>query len=108
MFVGFDQLLPIMFAGAAFDAALIIPARRFAEFDAATFAHLSPKIVLSPLFMARFDVMDFAHKLCELNFTGRYHAVVSALPDTAMVRREVNASFPDIVFDVVELDRLNR
>ena len=50
---------------------------------------LCPTVVISPALSKRFDCIDLAQKLANLNYTGRYRAVSHELPNPGMVEREI-------------------
>ncbi len=71
------------------------------DLNAETFARLQPDVVLSPLVAGGFDCFDVAMALSHIGFGGAYRAVVSFVPDPALVKREVTACCPGLDFDIV-------
>ena len=67
-----------------------------------------PSLVLSPLLARRFDCVDVAQMLHQIDFAGMMRAVGDDLPDPDIVRREVRALCPRLDFDLINLDRLRR
>ena len=74
--------------------------------DLVFFKQLAPRLILTPLLSSGFDALDFAQKLQQLGFKGRYRALVSHLPHETVIVREVNAAAPAINFGVTELSGL--
>lgn len=66
------------------------------------FALAKAMVVLSPVFGAFFDAVDLAERLHGYGYTGRYIAVVSNLPNAAVIMDEVGLVAPDLSFDIVE------
>jgi hypothetical protein len=58
-------------------------------------------IVLSPMVGDTFDCLDVAVHLHASGFRGRLHVMAPALPDPAILRREVASICPGIEVDVV-------
>lgn len=64
-------------------------------------------LVLSPMVGDTFDCLDVAVQLHAQGFRGRLHVVAPALPDPAILRREVASICPGIHVDVVIQDDSN-
>ena len=64
----------------------------------------APDLVLSALMGDDYDVIDLALRLALLDFTGRYRALTSGLPNPRVVLAEVHQVAPDIDFDLFDLD----
>lgn len=78
-----------------------VRAVRFDEFGARMLAELAPSSVLAPLFSARFDCVDVANCLARAAYPGRFCVIAEALPDKAMVERELTRQFPALDLHVV-------
>lgn len=63
-------------------------------------------LILTPLIAKKFDALEMAKRLSDLGYTGQYKAVVSSLPDCAMVIREIKGLNPHLDFDIVQLGAL--
>jgi hypothetical protein len=75
----------------------------FVEIDALNAALLfdiRPEVILSPMIMDQFDAIDLAKKLATLDFKGRYRAVTEAIPNTAIVLKEIRTAVPKLDFDL--------
>ena len=84
-----------------------LPGFHFAAFDDVTAALLrvtAPDLVLSALMGDDYDVIDLALRLALLDFTGRYRALTSGLPNPRVVLAEVHQVAPGIDFDLFDLD----
>lgn len=68
---------------------------------AGTLAILRPDVVLTPLVGAGFDCLDVALALCEAGYAGQLRAVVSFVPNPALVRREIAGACPGLDFDLI-------
>lgn len=64
---------------------------------------LRPEVVMSPLVVREFDVIDIARRLVEIGFAGRYRAVVQKIPDISLIAADVRAVAPALDFDVIDL-----
>jgi hypothetical protein len=64
----------------------------------------APALILSLLVTPEFDALDLARMLSENGYRGRYLALVDALPNPNLIRREVAAQSPGVNFDVIILD----
>ncbi|MCU0907893.1 MAG: hypothetical protein MUF73_10690 [Rhodobacteraceae bacterium] len=75
-------------------------------YDEFVIDHEAPQadIVLSPMVGDTFDCLDVAVHLHESGFRGRLHVMAPALPDPAILRREVASLCPGIRVDVVIRD----
>lgn len=79
----------------------------FAEFHEVTddlLAHLSPRLILSPLLARTFDCVDLAQRLGYLGYLGPYRAIDIGLPDPGLIVREVRSLVPGLDFAVVPFD----
>lgn len=74
---------------------------RVLNMDGHEFRSFKPRQIFSPLISGRFDALDLAAKLNGFNFKGRYRAVVSTLPNSALVCREIGLAYPGVDFDIV-------
>ena len=74
------------------------------EIDWSLLARLAPELILSPLILVRFDVIDLAGRLAALDFRGRYRAVCPLLPRPQVVRDEVRREAPRLDFDLWMFD----
>jgi hypothetical protein len=57
--------------------------------------------VVSPLVAEQFDAMDLAHQLSIGGYRGRYVVVTPALPDPAIIRREIAQICPGLEVDLI-------
>jgi hypothetical protein len=71
------------------------------DISAPTIAALKPDVVLTPLFGPGFDCLDVAHALLAAGYRGQLRAVVSYVPNPALVRREIAACCPGLDFDLI-------
>lgn len=69
---------------------------RWAHLSAALLAQVQPAAVAAPLFGPGFDAVDLAARLQALGYRGAFWVLVPALPDPAMVRREIAAAGADL------------
>ena len=79
---------------------------RFVEFHEVTgllLAETTPQLVLSPLLTRRFDCVDLAQRLAQLNYRGAYRAIDTGLPDPRMIVREIRMLVPMLDFEVLRL-----
>ena len=60
-----------------------------------------PDMVLSPLISSRYDVLDLAQKLSDMDFAGRLRVICAALPNLELISTEVRFEYPDIDFDLI-------
>lgn len=84
-----------------------LPGFHFSAFDDVTAALLqvtSPDLVLSALMGDGYDAIDLARRLALLDYTGRYRALTSGLPNPRVVLAEVHQVAPGIDFDLFDLD----
>ncbi|PUB19405.1 hypothetical protein [Yoonia sediminilitoris] len=58
-------------------------------------------MILSPLVAHNFDAVDVVSKLIELEFRGKYRAVSDDIPDSEIIRKEVQLFAPEIDFDLL-------
>lgn len=63
------------------------------------------QLILSPVVSEDFDAVELAHRLVEINFSGRYLAVAKHLAHPEMIRREVTSSCKTLDFDLIVLDQ---
>lgn len=75
----------------------------FADVSAQTLAIWQPDVVISPLVDRDFDCTDLARQLVDAGFKGRYRVAAHALPDPALIRREIASNFPGLDFDILPL-----
>ncbi|MEM6634947.1 MAG: hypothetical protein AAF667_03550 [Pseudomonadota bacterium] len=61
----------------------------------------SVDVVLSPLFGQSFDILDVAHILEQVDFSGRLRGLSPPLPKPQLIRDEVAARFPELDFDIL-------
>lgn len=59
------------------------------------------EIILSPLVASNFDAVDVVSKLIEFGFRGRYRAISESLPDSDIIKTEVQHFAPQIDFDIL-------
>lgn len=64
---------------------------------------LKPSAVFSPLLCASFDCMDVAFVLQGTGYQGRYRAVSEGLPNPKLIQAEINQTYPNIDFYIVNL-----
>ena len=74
-----------------------------AALDRAALAELAPLVALSTLTWPGGDVLEAGLALQGLGFARPYRALCPALPDGAMIEREVRLHCPDLDFAVVEV-----
>ena len=108
LYVGFGAAAPILMKDPVADSALILPIDRFLALSVAQFRHMAPKLVVSPLVLARHDAVDLAHHLCQMKFRGKYRAVVDQIPSAHLICREVRSIAPGLDLDILELTKLLR
>lgn len=79
---------------------------RLLGYDELVVQHEPPQadLVLSPMVGDTFDCLDVAVHLHAQGFRGRLHVLAPALPDPAILRREVASLCPGIRVDVVIRD----
>jgi len=75
----------------------------FPEITTALLQELQPDIVLSALVEDDFDTADVAIRLETCGYQGRYRAVARALPEPALIRREVRLVAPALDYDIILL-----
>lgn len=68
--------------------------------DSALAIH-DPQMVVTPVVARGFDCIDVAAILSGFGFRGAYRAVTRRLPNPEIVRREVQAAYPGLDFDIV-------
>lgn len=73
----------------------------FHEVTAEALNHLSPALVVSPLFSRRFDCLDLAVTLHEIGYRGAYRVYAGDLPDPGIVVEEVRSITPGLDFDIL-------
>jgi len=59
--------------------------------------------ILSPLVGSGFDAVDVAHALARARFKGRYIAYADEIAYEPLIRAEVQATAPDLVFDTLAI-----
>ncbi|MEM8849360.1 MAG: hypothetical protein AAGE03_04915 [Pseudomonadota bacterium] len=64
----------------------------------------STMAVLSPLVAMDFDAVDMARHLASEEFQGRYYAFSSNLPDSSIIRKEIETVAPDLSFELINLN----
>lgn len=62
---------------------------------------IDPDLILSPVVTPRFDCIDVAMILAQLNFSRAYRALATSLPDPGIIRREVRLLCPGLDFDIL-------
>ena len=62
--------------------------------------------VVSPLVTEQFDAMELAHQLSLGGYRGRYVVVTPALPDPAIIRREIAQHCPGLTVDLIPRARI--
>ncbi len=77
----------------------------FASFDDVTgilLGRICPTVIMSPVLAHRFDCIDLATVLHQLDFRGRYRAIASDMPDPEMIEREIKHLCPHLNFAVLQ------
>lgn len=65
----------------------------------------APHFVVSPVVTRGFDIMDLAHRLWQLGYSGSYRALTDIeLPNPALIVREVRLACPGLDVDVLSVD----
>ena len=67
---------------------------------------LRPELILSPVVTPRFDCLDLAYRLCDLEFAGPYRALARDLPDPGLIRQEIRGHCPGLDFDIITVPDL--
>ncbi len=76
----------------------------FDELSQDVLSKVNPDIVLSALLGDDFDVIDLARKLESLEFSGRYRALASGVPQPRLIVGEVKQHAPALDFDILVLN----
>jgi hypothetical protein len=71
--------------------------------DRNTLDEVKPDCVVAPLFSADADVLEVAERLAELSYIGVLLAVSPPIPNPKLIRAEIKAISPDIVFDLITI-----
>lgn len=64
---------------------------------------VSPDVVLAPLFSPDHDILDLARTLDRVGYKGPLRAYSQPLPNTAIVRAEVQQIWGDRDFEILEI-----
>ena len=72
----------------------------FEQLTEAILAHISPKIICSPVLARAFDCIDLARLLNSFEYTGPYRAVSKDVPRPEVIEREVKQLFPELDFEI--------
>ncbi|WP_456391321.1 hypothetical protein [Profundibacter sp.] len=62
-----------------------------------------PDVILSPLVTSKFDVIELAIKLDQLNYEGRFRAITAPLPNPDIILSEIRFECPALDFDLIVL-----
>ena len=78
---------------------------RLEDLNASMISLINPGLVLSPVVAKAFDCLDVSGVLQSIGFKGSYRAVTQNLPNPGIVRREVNALFPELDFGIMMIGK---
>ena len=84
------------------DGSILVTAR-LAELTQQLLQQVSPDCVLTPLVGIDCDVLEVAAHLTRLGYHGLLLAVTDPLPNPRSIKAEVQAAFPELRFDLIQI-----
>lgn len=73
------------------------------DLSAEFIAKYQPDVILSPLVTSKYDVIELAIKLEQLNYEGRFRAITAPLPNPDIIVSEIRFECPALDFDLIVL-----
>ena len=89
-------------ARAKFDLPNGVEIAAFRDMSRQVILDIAPRLILSALISKEFDAFELSALLGRIGYVGKYRAIAPALPDKAMIVRDIKCISPTIDFDIVE------
>ena len=82
---------------------VVLSVGHFRELDRAQLALTRPDVILAPLVVNSYDIVDLVRSLRDMGYGGAVRAYCHPLPSLRMVRAEVAQVWPECDFEIYEV-----